>query len=135
MSKDQHLQHILFRERVLQNSTLHCKSTKTNIFSDWILEFFWRWYSLFIYSFIHLLLFLIGVCSIHCVNYHDYSESLGHISIAQICEIDCMMFNANYRNISGWWSATTKHSPQSSCVANNQCDCGLVVINNVKEKG
>jgi Holliday junction resolvase len=42
MSKDQHLQHILFRESVLQISTLHCKSTETNIFSDSILELFWR---------------------------------------------------------------------------------------------
>ena len=28
---------------------------------------------LFIYSFIYLLLFLIGVCSIHCVAYDEYS--------------------------------------------------------------
>ena len=32
---------------------------------------------LFIYSFIYLLLFLIGVSSIHCVTYHEYSGVTG----------------------------------------------------------
>jgi hypothetical protein len=133
MSKDQYLQHILFRENVLQISTLHCKSTKTHIFSDSILELFWRCYSLFIYSFIYWLLCLIGVCSIHCVTCHKNSG----VTMSYLYSTDMrdwLMFNANNRNISAWWSAITKHSNRSAGVANNQCNRSLIAINNVKEK-
>ena len=100
---------------------------------------FWNYSgSVTAYLFIHL--FIYFIFELLFVRYivwliMNIAHSLGHISIAQIGERDWLMFNVNYRNISAWWSYMTKHSNQSAGVTNNQCNRGLIAINNVNEKG
>ena len=58
---------------IFYSENVYCKFQHFTVSQLKQIYLFWCCYSLFIYSFIYLLLCLIGVCSIHCVTCHNNS--------------------------------------------------------------